>query len=107
MPGGFAPRSRMADVLAWTDAVCETGSPRSGSEDGRGVTTIAEAAGQGAGLVVVPETLLPGYPAWTWSRRPAEDHALCSEIHRPLLAGSIDLDADDLAPAASGRPAPG
>jgi aliphatic nitrilase len=32
---------------------------------------IEEAAGQGAGLIVFPETFLPGYPYWIWTHTPA------------------------------------
>lgn len=32
-----------------------------------------EAAGEGAGLVVFPETFVPGYPDWVWRTRPWTD----------------------------------
>ena len=62
------------------------------------VAAVSEAAGEGAGLIVFPETYLPGYPVWIWSLRPGEDYALSQALHAQLLAGSIDLTTDDLAP---------
>ncbi len=34
---------------------------------------IARAAGEGAGLVVFPESFIPTYPDWLWRRRPWDD----------------------------------
>ena len=62
------------------------------------VEAVAEVAAEGAGLVVFPETFIPGYPAWIWQLRPGGDYALSSELHALLLAGSVDLTTDDLAP---------
>ena len=62
------------------------------------IEALSEAAAEGATLVVFPETFIPGYPAWVWSLRPGDDYALTSEIHERLLAASIDLTTDDLAP---------
>ena len=62
------------------------------------VDAVAEAAAAGAGLVVFPETFLPGYPVWIWGLRPGGDFDLTSEIHARLLANSVDLTGDDLAP---------
>ena len=38
------------------------------------VEAVSEVADAGAGLVVFPETYLPGYPAWIWSLRPGDDY---------------------------------
>lgn len=62
------------------------------------VASVSEAADAGSGLVVFPETYLPGYPVWIWSLRPGEDYRLSQDIHAELLANSVDLSADDLAP---------
>ena len=62
------------------------------------VDAVAEAAAAGAGLVVFPETFLPGYPVWIWGLRPGGDFDVTSEIHARLLANSVDLTGDDLAP---------
>ena len=59
---------------------------------------VSEAADQGAALIVFPEAFLPGYPAWIWSLRPGEDYNLSQAIHAQLLANSVDLTNDDLAP---------
>lgn len=62
------------------------------------VAAVSEVAEAGAGLVVFPETYLPGYPVWIWSLRPGDDYGLSQEIHSQLLANSVDLSTDDLAP---------
>ena len=40
------------------------------------VTYLHEAADEGAGLVVFPETYVPGYPDWIWRLRPGADYGL-------------------------------
>lgn len=62
------------------------------------VDAIAEVAAAGAGLAVFPESFIPGYPVWIWNLRPGDDYALTSRIHTDLLANSIDLSTDELAP---------
>ena len=62
------------------------------------VEAVAEVVEEGAGLVVFPETFIPGYPAWIWQLRPGGDYGLSSELHALLLASSVDLTTDDLAP---------
>lgn len=63
-----------------------------------GVARLHEAADAGAALVVFPEAYVPGYPAWIWELRPGPDHGAASELHARLVANSVDLVADDLAP---------
>lgn len=53
---------------------------------------IAEAAGNGAKLVVFPEAFLPGYPGWIWFNTPAAfptlgitDHANAVDIPGPAI----------------------
>jgi nitrilase len=55
-----------------------------------------EAADAGAGLVVFPETFVPGYPAWIWRLKPGDDHDLTGEIYQRLVDNSVDLAADGL-----------
>jgi nitrilase len=62
------------------------------------VKHLHEAADSAAELVVFPEAYVPGYPAWIWHLRPAEDYRLTSEIHAALLDNSVDLATDELAP---------
>lgn len=62
------------------------------------VASLAEAAAQGAKVIVFPEAFIPGYPAWIWRLRPGGDMALSEGLHRALLDNSVDLAADDLAP---------
>lgn len=64
----------------------------------RAVACVAEAAGNGADLVVFPEAFIPGYPAWIWRLRPGGDWDLTERIHARLLACAVDLMSDDLAP---------
>jgi len=58
----------------------------------------AEAAAQGARLVVFPETFIPGYPAWIWRLRPGGDMALSEQLHGALLDNAVRVPSDDLAP---------
>src|SRR5687767_12119615 len=62
------------------------------------VETIADAAGQGAALVVFPEAYVPGYPAWVWRLKPGGDMALSSEIHARLRQGAVTLSGSDIDP---------
>jgi nitrilase len=71
------------------------------------VEGIAEAAGDGATLVVFPETYLPGYPEHIWRIRPLQDDALAARIHGRLLDQAVDLERDDLAPIRSAAQATG
>ncbi|HJW10760.1 MAG TPA: nitrilase-related carbon-nitrogen hydrolase, partial [Albitalea sp.] len=64
----------------------------------RAVDAVAEAAQAGARLVVFPEALVPGYPAWIWRLRPGTDLALTERLHAQLRANAVSLDGDDLAP---------
>ncbi len=63
----------------------------------RAVALIADAAAQGARLLVFPEAFVPGYPAWIWRLRPGSDWGASEEIHRRLLVNAVDLERDDLA----------
>ena len=49
------------------------------------VTTVKEAAANGAQLVVFTETFIPGYPTWIWRLRPGGDWNLSEELHARLL----------------------
>lgn len=62
------------------------------------IGSIEEAGGQGATLMVFPETFVPGYPTWIWRLRPGNDIALTSEIHARLRENAVDLEKDDLQP---------
>lgn len=62
------------------------------------VASVAEAAAGGAGVVVFPETYVPGYPVWIWRLRPGGDMVLAERLHAQLLANAVDLAADDLRP---------
>ncbi|TNE57095.1 MAG: carbon-nitrogen hydrolase family protein [Alphaproteobacteria bacterium] len=62
------------------------------------LASVEEAAGEGAKLLVFPETYLPGYPTWIWRLRPGNDGGLTGEIHARLRANAVDIDAGDLEP---------
>lgn len=62
------------------------------------VATVAEAASNGAELVVFTEAFIPGYPAWIWRLRPGGDWGLSEELHHRLLKNAVNVDSDDLAP---------
>jgi nitrilase len=64
----------------------------------KAVESVAEAAGQGAKLVVFPEAFVPGYPVWIWRLKPGSDAALSADLHARLLANAVRLDGDDLLP---------
>ena len=59
---------------------------------------IEEAAGQGAKLLVFPETYIPGYPSWIWRMRPGGDMALSGNIHSLYRQNSVSISRGDLKP---------
>lgn len=65
---------------------------------GAAVSSVSEAASAGAQLVVFPEAFIPGYPAWIWRLRPGGDMTLSERLHSLLLANSVRVSEDDLAP---------
>lgn len=64
----------------------------------RVVNAIAQAAGAGASLLVLPEAFISGYPVWIWRLRPGTDHAACSALHQQLVEQSCQVDGPDLLP---------
>lgn len=62
----------------------------------RAVDIIAEAAAEGAKLVVFPEAYLPGYPTWIWRLRPGGDMALGNGLHTALRRNAVDIDGGGL-----------
>jgi nitrilase len=64
----------------------------------RAVAAVAEAAADGAQLVVLPEHFIPGYPAWIWRLRPGGDMGLTERLHAMLRANAVRVGSDDLQP---------
>jgi nitrilase len=62
----------------------------------RAIEIVAEAAREGAKLVVFPEAFLPGYPTWIWRLRPGGDGQLAGRIHSELRRNAIDVAAGGL-----------
>lgn len=62
----------------------------------RAVQSVAEAAAQGAKLIVLPESYIPGYPSWIWRLAPGKDGAFVGQLHTRLLANAVDLSTTDL-----------
>jgi nitrilase len=64
----------------------------------RAVAAVAEAATEGAALVVLPECFVPGYPSWIWRLAAGRDGAAMATLHARLQAAAVDIDAGDLEP---------
>ena len=62
------------------------------------VALVAEAAANGAELIVFPEAYISGYPAWIWRLRPGSDWGTSEQLHERLLDSAIDLESEQLAP---------
>jgi len=62
------------------------------------VNYIAQAADQGAELVVFTETFIAGYPTWLWRLRPGGDWTLSETLYQRLLNNAVNVDSDDLQP---------
>jgi nitrilase len=63
---------------------------------------IAEAAGQGARLIVFPESFIPTYPDWVWAIPPGREKIL-NELYADFLANAVEVPGrvtDHLAQAA-------
>ena len=55
---------------------------------------IAEAAREGAKLVVFPEAFIPGYPDWVWAV-PAGEDGLLNRLYAEFLAQSVEIPGPD------------
>jgi nitrilase len=64
----------------------------------KAISIVAEAAQNGARLLVFPEAFLPGYPTWIWRLRPGGDMALNNQLHAVLRRNAVDVAAGGLAP---------
>ncbi len=57
---------------------------------------IAEAARQGARLIVFPEAFVPTYPDWVWAMPPGEV-GLHNQLYAELIANSVDIPGEAIA----------
>lgn len=64
----------------------------------RAVDLVAEAAAEGARMIVFPEAWFPGYPTFVWRFSPGADMGKTDELYARLLANSIDRSRGGLAP---------
>jgi aliphatic nitrilase len=87
MPSKTHPRLRVAAVQA---------APVFLDLDGtidKTIALMAEAAGQGVGLIAFPETWVPGYPWWIWLDSPAWGMQFVQRYHdNALVVGSPEFD---------------
>ena len=64
----------------------------------RAVDLVAQAANDGAKLIVFPETWLPGYPTFCWRLSPGADMSKTDELFALTQANSVDLSRNGMAP---------
>lgn len=64
----------------------------------RAVELVGGAAREGCGLIVFPETWLPGYPTFVWRLPPGAGMSKTDELFALAQANSVNLARDDLAP---------
>ena len=64
----------------------------------RAVALIAEAAENGARLVVFPEAWLPGYPTFVWRLKPGAEMGTTDALYRLSQSNSVDVGRGGLAP---------
>ena len=64
----------------------------------RAIGLVAQAASEGARLLVFPEAWFPGYPTFCWRLSPGADMGKTDELFALLQANSIDLSRNGMAP---------
>lgn len=64
----------------------------------KAVCLVAQAAKEGARLVVFPEAFISGYPAWIWRLRPGGDWTKNEELYGRLFDSAVNLDSDEMVP---------
>jgi len=64
----------------------------------RAVGLVAQAAAEGARLLVFPEAWFPGYPTFCWRLSPGADMGKTDKLFALLQANSVDLGRDGMAP---------
>ncbi|MFQ5624444.1 MAG: carbon-nitrogen hydrolase family protein [Paracoccaceae bacterium] len=64
----------------------------------RAADLVTQAARKGCQMVVFPEAWFPGYPTFVWRLAPGADMGKTDELFTRLVANSVDLGRDGLAP---------
>ena len=64
----------------------------------RAINLVAQAAKDGAKLMVFPETWFPGYPTFCWRLSPGADMGKTDELFALSQANSIDLSRNGMVP---------
>lgn len=64
----------------------------------KAVECVAEAAAEGASLIVFPETFIAGYPSWIWRLAAGRNGAAMGQLHARLQASAVDVGGGDLSP---------
>lgn len=64
----------------------------------KAVEMIAEVADKGCEMIVFPEAWFSGYPTFVWRLSPGADMGKTDELFAKLVASSIDLSKDGMAP---------
>ncbi len=60
----------------------------------KAVSLISEAASEGAELILLPESFVPGYPVWLWSSNDGGNPGLEEDAFARLFANAVEVPSD-------------